>query len=70
MSLFDEFTTRVQCLLFRVLLCVGEDKIILINDRCAKLAEYPAALVALCGTCADDRRLFGLVTRSRRREHR
>ena len=50
----------------RVLLCLGEDKISLINDRCAKLAEYPAALVALCGTCADDRRFFGLVTLSRR----
>ena len=55
---------------FRVLLCVGEDKIILINDRCAKLAEYPASLVALCGTCADDKRFFGLVTNSRNRDSR
>ena len=50
----------------RVLLCLGEDKISLINARCAKLADYPASLVALCGTCADDKRFFGLVTRSRR----
>jgi hypothetical protein len=49
-----------------VLFCLGRDMISLLNHHCAKLAEYPADQVSFCGTCADDRRFFGLVTNSKR----
>lgn len=48
-----------------VLLCLGRSEISLLNDRCAKIAEYPSEQIAFCGTCADDKRFFGLVTNSK-----
>ncbi len=45
-----------------VLLCVLPGRVLLVSHHGAKVAEYPASELALCGTCADDRRFFGLVT--------
>jgi regulator of G-protein signaling len=45
-----------------VLMCILPDKIVLINHRGLKIAEYPSDRVTFCGMYMDDKRFFGLVT--------
>eukprot|EP00094_Tigriopus_californicus_P003643 TCALIF_03505-PA protein Name:"Similar to RGS12 Regulator of G-protein signaling 12 (Homo sapiens)" AED:0.37 eAED:0.39 QI:0/-1/0/1/-1/1/1/0/385 len=45
-----------------VLMCIFEDKIVLINHHGLKLADYPSNQITFCGKCTDDKRFFGLVT--------
>lgn len=45
-----------------VLMCIFNKNIVLVNHHGLKLAEYPSDQITFCGTCADDKRFFGLVT--------
>ena len=47
-----------------VLFVINDLEVRLINHRGQIIAVYPADKIAFCGSCADDRRFFGLVVSS------